>query len=87
MTRLLLGLLLGVAVLLPAAPTATATADTAAVAAQGPATTAPAGPELAPPTQEDAETSRRKLVIGVTAIVLLGLVIYGNRVRAKRQKS
>ncbi|MDQ3404349.1 MAG: hypothetical protein M3548_13310 [Actinomycetota bacterium] len=82
MTRLLIGLLLGVVVLLGAAP---ATAEP--VAAQPPPTTAPAGPQLDQPTEEDAEKSKNKLIIGITAVVLLGGVVYGNRYRAKRRKS
>ncbi|MDQ3578785.1 MAG: hypothetical protein M3443_14575 [Actinomycetota bacterium] len=87
MTRLLIGLLLGVVVLLGAAPAAAASATAEPVAAQPPPTTAPAGPQLDQPTEEDAEKSKNKLIIGITAVVLLGVVVYGNRYRAKRRKS
>lgn len=81
-TRLLLGLLLSALVVLGAAPMAGADP-----LAQPTETVAPTGPTLEPaPTEEDAARSKNKLVIGLTAVVLLGIVIYGNRVRAKRHK-
>ncbi|GLZ38582.1 hypothetical protein [Actinokineospora sp. NBRC 105648] len=70
-TRLLLVVLLGVLMTLTA-PLASAQ------------TTAPSGPEIvAPQVSGDAKS---KLVVGITAAVLLGIVVYGNRVRAKRKK-
>lgn len=81
-TRLLLGLMLSALVVLGAAPTAGAEPW-----AQPTDTVAPTGPTLEPaPTEDDAARSKNKLVIGLTAAVLLGIVIYGNRVRAKRRK-
>lgn len=56
---------------------------------QPPATTspvAPEGPTLNQQSESDVSNSRQKLVIGVTAAILLGIVIYGNRVRWKRRK-
>ena len=50
------------------------------------AQTAPPGPTLTPPSEQDGADSRQKVVITVIALVLLGLVIYGNRVRRKRAK-
>ncbi|MBP2322762.1 hypothetical protein JOF56_003147 [Kibdelosporangium banguiense] len=48
--------------------------------------TAPAGPTIeTPPTEQDAANSRQRLVIGVIAVVLLGIVILGHRARAKRK--
>jgi hypothetical protein len=50
-------------------------------------TTAPPGPDIqTPPTTQDAANSRNRLVIGVAAIVLLGIVILGRRLRSKRKK-
>ncbi|GAA4428468.1 hypothetical protein ACFQV2_33655 [Actinokineospora soli] len=79
MSRLLTGLLvagalLGVLALGPAATEAVAQ------------TTAPNGPTLNPPSEQDAADSRQKVVIAVTAIVLLGIVVYGNRLRKKKTK-
>jgi hypothetical protein len=49
--------------------------------------TAPAGPTIAPqPTEEEAASSRQRLVIGIAAVVLLGIVILGHRARRKRAK-
>ncbi|WP_424189524.1 hypothetical protein ACOBQX_13105 [Actinokineospora sp. G85] len=61
-------------------------ASAAAAQPAPPATTAPAGPTIDTPDEADAEKSRNNLVVGVAAIVLLGIVIYGNRVRAKKKK-
>ena len=48
--------------------------------------TAPAGPTIeTPPTEQDAADSRQRLVIGVVAVVLLGIVILGHRARSKRK--
>jgi hypothetical protein len=48
--------------------------------------TAPAGPTIeTPATEQDAANSRQRLVIGITAVVLLGIVILGHRARAKRR--
>lgn len=49
--------------------------------------TAPPGPSLEPqPTEQDAASSRQRLVIGIVAVVLLGIVILGHRARRKRAK-
>ncbi|GGS25196.1 MULTISPECIES: hypothetical protein [Actinokineospora] len=80
MSRLLTGVLLGVTLLGAIA------LGPSAPAAFAQETTAPSGPTLNPPTEEEAADSRQKLVITVTALVLLGLVVYGNRVRRKRVK-
>ncbi|MGW5052843.1 hypothetical protein [Actinokineospora sp. NPDC004072] len=86
MSRLLAAALLGVTLLGAVAlgPTATAAPAERPVAQQ--TTTAPPGPTLNPPTEGDAADSRRKVVFTVTALVLVGLVVYGNRVRRKRAK-
>lgn len=48
--------------------------------------TAPAGPTIeTPPTEQEAADSRQRLIIGITAVVLLGIVILGHRARAKRK--
>jgi hypothetical protein len=48
--------------------------------------TAPAGPTIeTPPTEQEAADSRQRLIIGVTAVVLLGIVILGHRARSKRK--
>jgi hypothetical protein len=51
------------------------------------ATTAPAGPKLTPETKDDQAESKRKLIIGGLAAVLLVTVIWGRSVRRKRQKA
>ncbi|TCO65573.1 hypothetical protein [Actinocrispum wychmicini] len=49
---------------------------------------APPGPDIPKaPTVDDAAQSKDKLVIGVVAVVLLGIVIYGHRLRSKRKKA
>lgn len=49
--------------------------------------TAPPGPSIAPqPTAEEAASSRQRLVIGIAAVLLLGIVIVGHRARRKRAK-
>ncbi|ONI85881.1 hypothetical protein ALI144C_12280 [Actinosynnema sp. ALI-1.44] len=51
------------------------------------ATTAPSGPDISPaPTEQDSANSRQRLVIGIAAAVLLGIVILGHRARRKRAK-
>ncbi|MET0233904.1 MAG: hypothetical protein ABW224_04620 [Kibdelosporangium sp.] len=48
--------------------------------------TAPPGPTIeTPPTEQEGENSRQRLIIGITAVVLLGIVILGHRARAKRK--
>lgn len=79
MSRTLAGLVLALVLL---GAVALGPAATEAVAQ----TTAPPGPTLNPPSAQDGADSRQKVVIAVAAIVLLGIVIYGNRVRRKRTK-
>ena len=79
MSRLLSGVLVAVALfgalaLGPDAPSAVAQ------------TTAPSGPSLNPPSEQESADSKQKLVIAVTAIALLGIVVYGNQVRRKKTK-
>ena len=48
---------------------------------------APPGPDIQPaPTEQDAASAKNRLVVGVAAVVLLGIVILGRRMRSKRQK-
>lgn len=64
------------------------------VANDAPATTttskapdAPTGPDLNQDQADaDAKLAKRKLVIGVIALVLLVIVVWGHRVRSKRRK-
>lgn len=44
------------------------------------------GPQLDPQTEADARNSRSKLVVGVAAAMLLGIVVWGRHVRSKRAK-
>jgi hypothetical protein len=83
-TTLLLAVFVVLSVSLPGAPQAGAA--TAAHTRQVPVTTAPAGPTINAPTEADSAKSRDNLIVGAVAIVLLGIVVYGNRVRAKKKK-
>ena len=48
---------------------------------------APSGPDLNKDhANADAQLAKRKLVIGVIALVLLVIVVWGHRVRSKRRK-
>ncbi|ALG13676.1 hypothetical protein AOZ06_48545 [Kibdelosporangium phytohabitans] len=69
-------------------PSGAATAAPAGLAPYAQQTaTAPAGPDITPaPTTEDAADSKQRLVIGIAAVVLLGIVILGHRARRKRMK-
>jgi hypothetical protein len=40
-----------------------------------------------PETEADQAEDKRKLIMGVTSVVLLGLVIWGRSVRRKRRKA
>jgi hypothetical protein len=56
----------------------------------GPATTPTTAPtvDLDPAeTEEDRRETRRKLVLGITSIVLLGVVIWGRSIRRKKAKA
>jgi hypothetical protein len=80
-----------------ALPAGHAVAGTLAQGAQPPAPTEPVVPPVtsAPPglqldpaeTEADAERSRSKLVVGIIAAVLLGIVILGRRARTKTKGS
>jgi hypothetical protein len=48
---------------------------------------APPGPDVpTAPTEQDAATAKNRLVVGVAAVVLLGIVVLGRRMRSKRKK-
>ncbi|GAB2752676.1 hypothetical protein [Amycolatopsis magusensis] len=84
---LLPAVLLGLLVLLPA-PALAAPEPVAAVSVvltQDP----PPGPVLDPAESDRAnnEKTKNQLIAGGTAVVLLGIVLWGRRVRAKRRKS
>jgi hypothetical protein len=81
-SRALLACVFACLVLMPVHVAAAAPADTIVLAQPG---TAPPGPDIAPaPTTEDANRSKDRLIIGVAAVVLLGIVILGHRIRRKR---
>jgi hypothetical protein len=93
-TRLLIVVLSALSLALPLSATATAEEDPIPVVAveqtTPPATTdatAPSGPELEHETEADQADTRRKLVMGIASVVLLGLVIWGRSVRRKRAKA
>ncbi|EWC60741.1 hypothetical protein UO65_4024 [Actinokineospora spheciospongiae] len=77
-TKLLLAVF--VVFLLGAAP-----AGASALAQPPTTTTAPAGPVIDAPSEADTAKTRNNLIIGAVAVVLLGIVIYGNRKRAKKK--
>ena len=94
-TRLLIVALTALALALPLSAPATAEENPVPVIDQvvaeqptPPATpdaTAPSGPELEPAeTAADRSETRRKLVMGIASVVLLGIVIWGRSVRRKR---
>ncbi|SDD20014.1 hypothetical protein [Actinokineospora iranica] len=80
-TRLLLAALFGIVVLFGAAPPASATG-----LAQPPTTTAPSVDLPDQPSEADVAKDKNKLVVGVVAVALLGIVVYGHQIRAKRKK-
>lgn len=86
MIRVLLACMLVFSIFLPAGGAAAAPVTSSAhsvALAQQPTP----GPDIPPaPTVEDGTKSRDKLVIGVVAILLLGIVILGHRTRKKRRK-
>jgi hypothetical protein len=51
-----------------------------------PRATPDSGPEITTQSEADAAQNRRKIVAGVAAVVLLGLVIWGRHIRKKRNK-
>ena len=55
-----------------------------------PSSTAPTAPKVEldkPETEADQAETKRKLVMGVTSVVLLGIVIWGRSVKRKRRKA
>lgn len=91
-TRLVL---VGLLSLFLALPTLTAVADpamqqqpttTSPTTSPAPTTTTSGGLQLDPETEADQADDRRKLVMGVASVVLVGLVIWGRSVRRKRRK-
>lgn len=56
-------------------------------APSSPGATAPSGPKLQPDTEADKLETRRKLIMGVTSVVLIALVVWGRSVRRKRKKA
>ena len=52
-----------------------------------PMATPGSGPEIKTQSEADASQNRRKIVAGVAAVVLLGLVIWGRHVRKKRSST
>jgi hypothetical protein len=61
----------------------------AAQVAPAPAQTQPPGPVLDPADTDKANTERtkNKLIAGLVAVVLLGIVVWGRRIRSKKTKS
>lgn len=83
--RAVVACVLVVLFLMPVGAASAAPAELAPYAQQ--TATTPAGPEITPaPTEQDASDSRQRLVVGIVAIVLLGIVILGHRARSKRMK-
>jgi hypothetical protein len=95
-TRLLVAVVFALLTVVPVAcatsAAASATAGPASVVAveqpsQTPTSTAPSGPNLTP--EQQSERAKQKLVIGVMAALLLGIVIVGRttrrRIRKKKQ--
>jgi len=90
----LLGLLLALPVVasVSALPVAAQTTDRlvaqpSSAPPSSPGASAPAGPKLQPDTEADQAESKRKLVMGVASVVLIGLVIWGRSVRRKKAKA
>jgi hypothetical protein len=94
-TRLLVVTLLGLLVaLLPASPVYAAAVPSDreyGLVAQQPTgpSTEPSAPtvDLTPAeSEDDRKETRRKLTMGITSVVLIGLVIWGRSVRRKKKK-
>ncbi|MFJ7210191.1 hypothetical protein [Amycolatopsis sp. NPDC098790] len=68
---------------------AVAVAVVHAAVAPVPAQTQPPGPVLDPAQTDKANTekTKNKLIAGVVAVALLGIVIWGRRIRSKKAKS
>ncbi|RLK60994.1 hypothetical protein [Actinokineospora cianjurensis] len=60
------------------------TAPSVAGLAQAP--TAPGVDIPQAPTEADRDAAKNKIVVGVVAVLLLGAVVWGNRIRSKRKK-
>ncbi|PPK69749.1 hypothetical protein V5P93_006609 [Actinokineospora auranticolor] len=87
MARVLLAAVAAVVLLVGGPPAAFAASPTqAGVVGLAQAPTAPGVDLQPPPTEAERDKAKNKIVVGVVAVVLLGIVIYGNRVRAKRRK-
>jgi hypothetical protein len=71
----------------PAGNLAAQPTPTAPTGPSSPGGTAPSGPKLQPDTEADEAESRRKLIMGATSVVLLGIVIWGRSIRRKRKKA
>jgi hypothetical protein len=67
---------------------ATVTVTVVHAAAPAMAQTQPPGPVLDPAETDKAnnEKTKNKLIAGLVAVILLGIVIWGRRIRAKRAK-
>jgi hypothetical protein len=100
-SRLVIVALLGVFLALPAVSVLSAlpasaqpvvrAADTddegAVVTTTAPPSSVQPGPgKLTPDTEADKAETKRKLIMGVTSVVLVGLVIWGRSIRRKRRK-
>lgn len=90
--KLLAGLMLGVVVLfaVPAAPALASPVPVTAAApvAQQSPTPAP-GPRIDPVENKkaNAEKTKSKVIVGVIAVVLAGIVFWGRMIRHKRKKN
>ena len=73
----------------PVRPAAVTVAVAHAPVALVPAQTQPPGPVLDPAQTDKANTekTKNKLIAGVVAVALSGIVIWGRRVRSKKAKS
>jgi predicted S18 family serine protease len=59
----------------------------AVVTTTAPSTVQPGPGKLTPDTEADKAESKRKLVMGVASVVLVGMVIWGRSIRRKRKKA
>jgi hypothetical protein len=72
----------------PVRPVAVTVTVAHAGAALAPAQTQPPGPVLDPAQTDKANTekTKNKLIAGLVAVVLLGIVVWGRRIRSKKAK-
>lgn len=72
----------------PVRPAAVTVTVAHAGAALAPAQTQPPGPVIDPAQTDKANSqkTKNKLIAGLIAVVLLGIVIWGRRIRSKRAK-